>query len=129
MSTGYAEALEPDECRQLLASHQVARVAFAGDDGDVLVLPIAYVIDAGGVLVFATSPDSILGRLVGGARATIQLDDVAEDLLNGWSVLAHGSADLYQGSAVPRPWVPGHDQILVGITIDRLSGRAVSVDE
>lgn len=129
MSTGYVESLEPEECRRLLASRAVGRVAFTRDDGEVLVLPIAYVIDDDGVLVFATSPESILSRLVGDTRATVQIDDVAEDLQNGWSVLAHGHADLYEGAAVPRPWVPGHDKVLVGVRFDDFSGRAVSVDE
>ncbi len=129
MSMGYVEALEPDECRQLIASHQVARVAFVGELGDVLVLPIAYVIDGDGVLAFATSAERVLARLARGVRATLQLDDVAEDLMNGWSVLAHGLAERYTGPAVPRPWVPGPDEVLVGITFDAFSGRAVSVGE
>ena len=127
MSTGYTEALEPEECRHLLASRRVARVAFVNGD-DVFVLPISYVLDDSGVLVFSTSSQGMLGRLAG-ARVSVQLDDVEEDLLNGWSVLGLGQADRYEGSAVPAPWVPGHDDLRVGITIETLTGRAVSVGE
>jgi nitroimidazol reductase NimA-like FMN-containing flavoprotein (pyridoxamine 5'-phosphate oxidase superfamily) len=128
VSTGYAEALEPEECRRLLASRRVARVAFVNGD-DVVVLPVSYMLDEGGVLVFSTSSQGLLGRLVGGARVSVQLDDVEEDLQNGWSVLGLGRADRYQGSAVPAPWVPGHDDLRIGITVETLTGRAVSVGE
>jgi hypothetical protein len=127
VSTGYTEALEPEECRHLLASRSVARVAFVNGD-DVVVLPVSYVLDDIGVLVFSTSSQGMLGRLEG-ARVSVQLDDVEEDLLNGWSVLGLGHADRYEGSAVPAPWVPGHDDLRIGITIETLTGRAVSVGE
>ena len=128
MSTGYAEPLEPEECRRLVASRHVARVAFV-NGADVVVLPVSYVLDDSGVLVFSTSSQGMLGRLAGGARVSVQLDDVEEDLRNGWSVLGVGRADRYEGSAVPTPWVPGHDDLSIGITIETLTGRAVSVGE
>ena len=128
MSTGYTEALEPEECRHLLASRRVARVAFVNGD-DVVVLPVAFVVDDSGVLVFSTSSRGMLGRLVAGARVSVQLDDVEEDLQNGWSVLGFGRADRYEGSAVPVPWVPGHDDLRIGVTIETVTGRAVSVGE
>jgi hypothetical protein len=126
VSTGYTEPLEPEECRRLLASRRVARVAFVSG-ADVIVLPVSYVLDEAGVVVFSTSANGMLGRLVGGTRVSLQLDDVEEDLQNGWSVLGIGCADRYEGSALPRPWVPGHQELRVGITLESLSGRAVSV--
>ena len=128
MSTGYTEVLEPQECRRLLASRRVARVAFV-NGGDVVVLPVSYMLDDSGVLVISTSSQGMLGRLVEGARVSVQLDDVEEDLQNGWSVLGVGRTDRYEGSAVPAPWVPGHDDLRIGITIETLTGRAVSVGE
>ncbi len=128
MSTGYTEPLEPEECRRLLASRRVARVAFV-HGADVVVLPVSYVLDADGVLVFSTSSRGLLGQLVGGARVSVQLDDVEEDLQNGWSVLGVGRADRYQGPAVPTPWVPGHDDLAIGVLLETLTGRAVSVGE
>ncbi len=128
MSTGYTEPLEPEECRRLLESRHVARVAFV-NGADVVVLPVSYVLDGDGVLVFSTSSHGMLGRLVGGARVSVQLDDVEEDLKNGWSVLGIGRADRYEGSVVPTPWVPGHDDLSIGVTIETLTGRAVSAGE
>ena len=126
MSTGYDERLEPEECRRLLASRSVARLAFASTVGDVLVLPVTYVLDPAGVLVFRTSRQGVLARLASGERVSVQVDDVSEDLHNGWSVLGHGRAATYEGDVSPRSWVVGHDEVVVGITLDTLSGRAVS---
>jgi nitroimidazol reductase NimA-like FMN-containing flavoprotein (pyridoxamine 5'-phosphate oxidase superfamily) len=126
VSTGYDERLEPEECRRLLASRTVARLAFVSSVGDVLVLPVTYVMDELGVLVFRTSRVGVLSHLVEGERVSVQVDDVSEDLHNGWSVLAHGRAHIYEGDVLPRSWVAGHDEIVIGISLDRLSGRAVS---
>jgi nitroimidazol reductase NimA-like FMN-containing flavoprotein (pyridoxamine 5'-phosphate oxidase superfamily) len=126
MSASYNEPLEPDECRRLIASKAVARLGFVAGSGDVLVLPVAYIVDAAGVLVLATSRKGVLGQLAHGERVSVQVDDVSEELHNGWSVLAHGHATLYEGDAAPRAWVPGHDEVRIGISLDRLTGRAIS---
>lgn len=126
MTTGYDERLDPDECRRLLASRGVARLAFVEASGDVVVLPVAYTIDGSGLLVFRTSRDGVLSRLAAGRRVTVQVDDLSEDLRSGWSVLAHGVASRYEGDVSVEPWVAGHDELLVAVTVDRLSGRAVS---
>lgn len=126
MSTGYNEAIEPEECRRLLASKGVARIGFVGPSGDILVLPVSYKMDEAGVLVFATSSGGVLARLAHGERVSVQVDDVSEELHNGWSVLAHGHATIYEGDVSPRAWVAGHDEVVIGITLDRLTGRAIS---
>ena len=126
MSTGYEETIDPEECRRLLASKIVARIGFVSTSGDVLVLPVSYTMDDAGVLVFATSSGGVLARLVHGERVSVQVDDVSEELHNGWSVLAHGRAAIYEGDVSPHPWVAGHDEVVIGITLDRLTGRAIS---
>jgi nitroimidazol reductase NimA-like FMN-containing flavoprotein (pyridoxamine 5'-phosphate oxidase superfamily) len=126
VSTGYNEALEPEECRRLIASKGVGRLGFVGPAGDVLVLPVAYTVDDNGVVVFTTSRTGVLSHLEHGERVSIQVDDVSEELRNGWSVLAHGHARIYEGDVVPRAWVAGHDEVVIGIVLDRLTGRAIS---
>ena len=126
MSTGYEETIDPEECRRLLASKIVARIGFVSAAGDVLVLPVSYTMDDAGVLVFATSSAGVLARLAYGEPVSVQVDDVSEELHNGWSVLAHGRATTYEGDVSPRPWVAGHDEVVIGITLDRLTGRAIS---
>jgi len=78
------------------------------------------------VLVFATSSGGVLARLAHGERVSVQVDDVSEELHNGWSVLAHGHATIYEGDVSPRAWDAGHDEVVIGITLDRLTGRAIS---
>ena len=126
MSTGYDELLDPEECRRLLTSRSVARLGFVSTSGDVLVLPVSYKVDDSGMLVFATSSSGVLARLGNGERVSVQVDDVSEELHNGWSVLAHGRAAIYEGDVSPHPWVAGHDEVVIGITLDRLTGRAIS---
>lgn len=126
MSTGYEETIEPEECWRLLASRSVARLGFVSMSGDVLVLPVSYKVDDAGVLVFQTSRRGVLARLAEGERVSVQVDDVSEELHNGWSVLAHGHATIYEGDVSPRAWVAGHDEVVIGIALDRLTGRAVS---
>ena len=127
MSTGYDELLDPEECRRLLTSRSVARLGFVSTSGDVLVLPVSYKVDDSGMLVFATSSSGVLARLAHGERVSVQVDDVSEELHNGWSVLAHGHATPYRGDVSPQPWIAGHDEVVIGITLDRLTGRAISV--
>ena len=126
MSTGYDERLDPEECRRLLASRSVARLGFVSTSGDVLVLPVSYKVDASGTLVFATSRSGVLARLANGERVSVQVDDVSEELHNGWSVLAHGHATVYMGDVSPQPWIAGHNEVVIGIELDRLTGRAIS---
>ena len=126
MSTGYEETIDPEECRRLLASKIVARIGFVSTSGDVLVLPVSYTMDDAGVLVFATSSAGVLARLACGEPVSVQVDDVSEEFHNGWSVLAHGHATIYEGDVSPRAWVAGHDEVVIGITLDRLTGRAIS---
>ena len=126
MSTSYNEVLEPDECRRLLASKAVARIGFVGAGNDILVLPVSYVVDLEGVLVFSTSSKGVLAHLQHGERVSVQVDDVSEELHNGWSVLAHGHATAYKGDVSPQAWIAGHDEVVIGIELNRLTGRAVS---
>ena len=126
MITGYDEMIEPDECRRLIASRSVARIGFVSIAGDVLVLPVSYKVDDAGVLVFQTSRDGVLARLAQGERVSVQVDDVSEELHNGWAVLAHGRAAIYGGDASPRAWIAGHNEVAIGIVLERLTGRAVS---
>lgn len=125
---GYLQELSSDECQALLRSTHVARLAFVAPEG-IVVLPVAYELDGPRTLVFATSGTSLLADLQPGTSVTVQIDDIAEDLANGWSVLGHGQVTNYQGQARPQPWAPGHSDRLVAITVDRLTGRAVSADQ
>ncbi len=125
MSGGYFEELDTEECRALVASRGIGRVAFASE-GRIVVLPIAYQTDPSGVVVFATAPDGRLGTLASGCDVTFQIDDIDVSLADGWSVMGYGHTTLYGGSLVPRPWTAGHDGVRIAIHLASLTGRAVS---
>lgn len=121
---GYFDALGETECRRLLSAQPVARLGFASE-GRILVLPVAIATD-GDVVVFATSPDSVLASLRRGADVALQTDEYDAAFLDGWSVLVEGHTFPYSGDTRPELWVLGHDAVLVGIGIDRISGRAIA---
>ena len=55
---GHFTRLSGDECRQLVRSRAVGRVAWASPSG-VQVLPVSYTV-TGERIAFATSPDSVM---------------------------------------------------------------------
>jgi hypothetical protein len=68
----------------------------------------------------------VLARLAHGERVSVQVDDVSEELHNGWAVLAHGRTAIYEGDVSPQAWIAGHNEVVIGIALDRLTGRAIS---
>jgi nitroimidazol reductase NimA-like FMN-containing flavoprotein (pyridoxamine 5'-phosphate oxidase superfamily) len=124
--TAYTDDLTPEVCRTLLASHEVGRVAFVGDEGDPVVLPVNY-------LVWG---DDIIVRTDGGEahehlplhRAAFEVDRVDEEAHTGWSVLVRGPArDIPEPDEFARPesWEPGEKSRWIAIKIDRVSGRHI----
>lgn len=81
------------QCRELIGSGVLGRVAFADDHG-IAVLPVNYSI-VNEAIVFRTSAYSTLARLPAhetkGAAASFQVDHVDYDTKTGWSVLARGA--------------------------------------
>src|SRR5690242_20650057 len=86
------EILDEDECRALLASADVARVAFV-EEGAPTVLPINigwWQRD----LVFSTERGSKLEAAVNHHTVAIEVDDWDPVARTGWSVLVKGTASL-----------------------------------
>lgn len=121
---GYLDPLDETECRRLLAAQSVARIGFV-DQGRIVVLPMAIVTD-GDVVVFATSPDSVLAGLAAGADVALEIDDYDPGFLDGWSVLAEGRTFRYEGSSRPEAWARGHDEVVIGFRSSRISGRTIA---
>ena len=95
------------ECLELLASHQVGRVAYCDDLGPV-VLPVNYVIDHDTVLI-QLSPHSTLARNLRSTPASFEIDEFDDYNQSGWSVLVRGAAtyvdpaDLRDATTGPSP--------------------------
>ncbi|MFF9125081.1 pyridoxamine 5'-phosphate oxidase family protein [Streptomyces sp. NPDC014889] len=121
-----------DECRALLSTHGVGRVALTGPDGPA-VFPVNYdVVDDD--LVFRTAPGSAPACAVG-HEVAFEVDHVDETMSQGWSVLAVGRAEaVTEADAVRRlgervhsdPWAGGPRNLWVRIRPVRLTGRRIT---
>ncbi|MGW5129089.1 pyridoxamine 5'-phosphate oxidase family protein [Streptomyces sp. NPDC004069] len=124
--------LGPDECRALLSTHGVGRVALTGPDGPA-VLPVNYdVVDD--AVVFRTAPDAAPAEAVG-QEVAFEVDHVDETMSRGWSVLAVGRAEAVTDAETVRrlearvrsdPWAGGPRTLWVRIRPARLTGRRIT---
>ncbi|MEU1891210.1 DUF1918 domain-containing protein [Streptomyces pristinaespiralis] len=125
--------LSPEECRRLLSSHGVGRIAVSTPDGHPAVVPVNYEVmeDA---IVFRTAPDSVPAAAVG-TEVAFEVDHVDEAMSQGWSVLAVGPAnvvtepDAVRGLAQrahTEPWAGGAREMWVSIRPTRLTGRRIT---
>ena len=123
----------PEECRTLLSTHGVGRVAVSASDGRPAVVPVNYdVIDD--AIVFRTAPDSTPAAAVG-TEVAFEVDHMDEALSQGWSVLAVGPASVVTEPDTVRrltehahttPWPGGEREIWVSIRPARLTGRRIT---
>jgi len=86
------EILSPEECRTLLATTAVGRIAFL-DRGDPTILPVTIGIWDGAV-VFTTAPGSKLQAAIMNEPVAIEVDDWDAETHTGWSVLVKGMATV-----------------------------------
>ncbi|MFI8306777.1 pyridoxamine 5'-phosphate oxidase family protein [Streptomyces sp. NPDC085927] len=124
--------LAPEECRTLLSTHGVGRVAVSTPDGPAVV-PVNYeVVDD--VIAFRTAPDSVPAEAVGSDTA-FEVDHVDEAMSQGWSVLAVGPARLVTDPDDVRrltehthtaPWAGGEREMWVTLRPTSLTGRRIS---
>ena len=120
----YFAAISEAECRALLGEVDYGRIAWQATDG-ITVVPVNFQLVEGHV-VFHTSPRSPLAELVEGKDVAFQVDDVDEEVANGWSVLLRGTTGPAPSDVGPTSWLT--DGRTLGIMIEerRLSGRAMS---
>ena len=115
------------ECLELLAAHDVGRIAYCDDAGPV-VLPVNYALHADAIVV-RVSPHSALAHHLQDAPASFQIDDFEPFTQSGWSVLVRGSAgyvdsdELPGDTSRPEPWAEGARTLRVRIEPREISGR------
>lgn len=131
----HLQELTEDECRELLATRAVGRIAWTAPDGPVLV-PLNHVVDGEDVLV-RTSPVTELGRAAqaarGGLPVAYEVDDHDGFHQSGWSVLLRGTAEVEPRAALPvvgataaeepQPWAEGTRTLLLRLRPRTLTGR------
>ncbi|MEV7409863.1 pyridoxamine 5'-phosphate oxidase family protein [Streptomyces althioticus] len=125
--------LDQEECRRLLSTHGVGRVAVTAPDGRPAVVPVNYeVVDD--AIVFRTRPGSVPAAAAGNEVA-FEVDHVDEAMSQGWSVLAVGPAttvtdpdalrDLAR-RAHTEPWAGGTRDTWVSVRPTRLTGKRIT---
>ncbi|MEV0694461.1 pyridoxamine 5'-phosphate oxidase family protein [Streptomyces sp. NPDC050388] len=124
--------LGPEECRALLSTHGVGRIAVATPEGPAVV-PVNYeVVDD--AIAFRTAPDSVPAAAVG-SDVAFEVDHVDEAMSRGWSVLAVGPARVatepdevrrLTERAHTAPWAGGEREMWVSIRPTRLTGRRIT---
>ncbi len=118
-----------DECRRLLSTHGVGRVAVVTPHGPTII-PVNYVV-AGRDIAYRTSDDAVLSRAAG-KEVAFEVDHIDEVARLGWSVLAVGEAvgvtdagelERLDAVAYSLPWAGGERTYWMKVTPDRISGR------
>ncbi|MCD9198497.1 pyridoxamine 5'-phosphate oxidase family protein [Aeromicrobium wangtongii] len=126
-------ALSEQECRDLLGTTTVGRVAFVNDEGQQL-LPVNFAV-RGHDIYFRTTADSVLAELGEGHDDVAFGADFHDDTYQrGWNVTVVGSSDRVDDPALisellatarPRPWAPGERDVIIVIHERRIGGRRV----
>ncbi|WP_053683241.1 helix-turn-helix domain-containing protein [Streptomyces sp. XY593] len=126
--------LDETECRRLLNTHGVGRIAVFTPEGPA-VLPVNYVV-AGPEIAFRTSAEAVTARAAG-TEAAFEIDTIDDVTATGWSVLAVGElaavADpdelrRLNTAARSHPWAGGPRTHWMKLTPARVTGRRVVHD-
>lgn len=117
-------------CAELLATHEVGRVAVCTADGP-RIIPVNYTV-VDDTVVFRTTPYSVLGMHAWNSRLAFEVDDLDPADRSGWSVVATGRGTVVEDNAElrriqsaggPRPWVGGQRWLFIRLRWDDLTGR------
>ncbi|MGW8952036.1 helix-turn-helix domain-containing protein [Streptomyces sp. NPDC055709] len=119
------------ECRELLSTHGVGRVAVFTPDGPSVV-PVNYLFGEDGIS-FRTAWGTVAAT-ADGALVAFEVDRIDEAFSQGWSVLVVGrgravadreAVRRLEERAHSRPWAGGSREIWLTITPERITGRRV----
>ncbi|WP_033309932.1 pyridoxamine 5'-phosphate oxidase family protein [Streptomyces iakyrus] len=120
------------ECRSLLSTHGVGRLAVPTDSGSV-VLPVNYsVVDS--EIVFRTDPGTAPSEAAGQLVA-FEVDRIDEAFREGWSVLVRGPASgvtdpgevaRLEERAYSKPWAGGRRELWLRIEPVTVTGRRIT---
>ncbi|MFD6936591.1 helix-turn-helix domain-containing protein [Streptomyces goshikiensis] len=124
--------LEEAECRSLLGTHGVGRIAVFTPEGPA-VLPVNYLI-AGPDIAFRTAVEALAARAAG-TQVAFEIDNIDDVTAGGWSVLAVGELEAVTepeeirhltATARSQPWAGGPRTHWMKLTPVRLTGRRVA---
>ncbi len=121
--------LSPAECRDLLETDTVGRVAFVTPGGPRIV-PVNFSL-AGEAIQLRTTAYSELARHAAGQQVAFEIDHLDTERRRGWSVVALGLCEWVDdpGSAPegvePEPWAGGNRPVRLRLAWSELTGRRV----
>jgi uncharacterized protein len=129
-SAGSLEFLSEHQCRELLASRDLGRIAFQQGD-DVEIFPVNYSTD-GTIVVFRTAPGTKLTQSTL-SRVAFEVDDWDAGARVGWSVVLKGVAKEVTGGTDPfstalreskvEPLAPGEHGHWIAVYPSQITGR------
>ncbi|MFD9868042.1 helix-turn-helix domain-containing protein [Streptomyces niveus] len=124
-------ALNAEECRQLLSTHGVGRVAVTRH-GTPAVYPVNYTVDRD-LVAFRTAPEAAPAAARDQAVA-FEVDHIDEAFSQGWSVLVIGDGHAVtdpervlrlEERAHTMPWAGGDRGLWIGVTPTEITGRRI----
>lgn len=123
--------LDPSQCRELLFSVHIGRLAYVTDRGPRIV-PMNYVV-AGDNLVFRTAVGNEAARHSRGRPVAFEVDRADEVQHAGWSVLVVGVAEELTVAMLasldigrtPDPWAEGTRSLFLHLPLTDITGRLV----
>ncbi|MEU5460980.1 pyridoxamine 5'-phosphate oxidase family protein [Streptomyces althioticus] len=128
--------LGPEECRRLLSTHGVGRIAVTAAGGRPAVVPVNYEV-VQDEIVFRTMPGSVPAAAAG-TEVAFEVDHVDDAMSRGWSVLAVGPASVVTEPDAVReltrrahtePWAGGTRDVWVAIRPTRVTGKRITPAE
>lgn len=122
--------LGPDECRRLLATQCMGRIAVSEPGSGPHVVPVNFVM-YDGAIVFRTG-DGAKSRLLGNGPVSFQVDCADPYHRVGWSVLVRGHADEAPAAAIAEhvhvePFAPGDKPHWMRIVPEQITGRSITL--
>jgi transcriptional regulator with XRE-family HTH domain len=125
--------LSTDECRSLLGTHGVGRIAVSTPSAPAVV-PVNYsVVD--GAIVFRTASGTT-PSLASGHQVAFEVDRIDDAFSSGWSVLTRGPAHAVTDPdetrrlderAYTAPWAGSHRDLWIRIEPRTITGRRITV--
>ncbi|MEU6096901.1 pyridoxamine 5'-phosphate oxidase family protein [Streptomyces sp. NPDC047079] len=121
------------ECRDMLLSHGVGRLAVPTVSGPEIV-PVNYTV-VDGAVVFRAAPGTVPSQ-ASGTQVAFEVDRIDAAFSQGWSVLVRGHASTVtdpdsvrrlEDHAYSEPWAGGQRDLWIRIETLSLTGRRIAV--
>jgi len=119
------EVHDLDTCWRLLRGESIGRIALSRPGHGPLVVPVTFLVDERGYVVFRSAQGTKLEALRRG-HASLQVDGIDPVHRTGWSVLVDGLVTFHMPEdRSPESWLPGPLPTQVTLVPVEVTGRAI----